>query len=149
MQTGMRCKEHCWVFFLSICLELLYLCPKEKDSLLGVHRDVNIDSLTSYIILNLTVIIIIILISYVRHGHTEWSYRQFDKFFQQRGLDSSSPQCGRCYCHHQQRKGQTLTKYCPCFSSLIDATSFIAKENNHQFIQFYYWPEQLTSPFQS
>ncbi len=44
-----------------------------------------------------------------RHGHTEWSYREFNRFFQQRGLDSGSPQCGRCYCHHQQRQGQIHT----------------------------------------
>lgn len=44
---------------------------------------------------------------YIRHGYTEWSYRQSDRFFQQRRLDSGGPQCSRRYGHHQQRRGQT------------------------------------------
>ena len=60
----------------------------------------------------------ICLFLFFRHGHTEWSYRQFNWFFQQRGLDSSSPQCGRCYSHHQQRQGQTHTADVACFSSI-------------------------------
>lgn len=47
------------------------------------------------------------IIFYIRHGYTEWSYRQSDRFFQQRRLDSGGPQCSRRYGHHQQRRGQT------------------------------------------
>lgn len=61
-----------------------------------------------------------------RHGHTEWSYRQFDKFFQQRGLDSSSPQRGRCYCHHQQREGQKHTSVIAELLSLLFFTLFFS-----------------------
>ncbi|CAF92723.1 unnamed protein product, partial [Tetraodon nigroviridis] len=42
-----------------------------------------------------------------RNGHIKWSYREPDKFFQQRRLDPSGSQCGRCYCHNQQTAGWT------------------------------------------
>lgn len=66
---------------------------------------------------------------YARHGHTERSYRQFNRVFQQRGLDSGSPECGRCYRHHQQRQGQTHICHCrPTASSFTRMSSTLSPD---------------------